>query len=253
MKVYRERVFDEIQKEEKVHQEVDIREYGGQTVIGNIYSSNNHNKYRRLLGINSNVVSILEHNLWVAIPALNRFCSALKIPRFAKLEALNLYKKATTSFVLKGRRIENMVAACLFIAVRHFNLVYCLEDILNEAGTERDKALIRSALRFLAKNLIGKSDVSFKPLHPRDYIKRFCHKLNLDHKVEIEVGKILNDALSKGLRISGKDPRGIAAGAIRLITEEKDKRKWNEFEEISNLCQITIRRRRDEIRKILRF
>jgi len=182
-----------------------------------------------------------KRNLLIATTELKRICSNLNLPSHIKLEAIKLYKEAFKKKLLRGRSINSMIAASIYLAIRLKKIPRTLQEILDESSeSEKD---IRRCYRVLIRELNIKSPNT----NPSDLIPTYIATLKLDPSIEINSTKIVN-AYSERFSTSGKDPKGIVAGAIYLACRMKElELTQKDIAEVVGVTEVTLRSRYKEL------
>ena len=182
-----------------------------------------------------------KRNLLIATTELKRICSNLNLPNHIKLEAIKLYKDAFKRKLLMGRSINSMIAASIYLAIRLKKIPRTLQEILDESSeNEKD---IRRCYRVLIRELNIKSPNT----KPSALIPSYLATLKLDSDIEINSTKIVN-AYSERFSTSGKDPKGIVAGAIYLACRLKGlELTQKEIAEVVGVTEVTLRSRYKEL------
>ncbi|MFW9829786.1 MAG: hypothetical protein ACFFEY_19585, partial [Candidatus Thorarchaeota archaeon] len=86
---------------------------------------------------------------------------------------------------------------------------------------------------------------------PISLIPRFIAELDLDADAENATIKILQTFTSK-FSTSGKDPKGLCAGALYLVCKMKDKRiSQKDIANLVGVTEVTLRSRYKELIKML--
>ncbi len=186
-----------------------------------------------------------ERNLLIATTELKRISSNLNIPDYVIREAMRLYKIAFNKKLLRGRSINGMVAACVYYVVRKERIPLTFQEILDEsAENEKDVKRCYSALiRELKLNLPSRD--------PSNLIPRFISKLELSSDIQSIATKIVT-VYTERFRTSGKDPRGICAGAIYLASLIKKREiTQKEIADTIGVTEVTLRSRYKELKKKL--
>ncbi|HEC36738.1 MAG TPA: transcription initiation factor IIB, partial [bacterium] len=75
-----------------------------------------------------------KRNLLIATTELKRISSNLNLPNHVREEAMRLYIEAFKRKLLRGRSINAMVAACLYLACRKKEIPRTLQEILDESS-----------------------------------------------------------------------------------------------------------------------
>ncbi len=186
-----------------------------------------------------------KRNLLIATTELKRISGNLDLPQHIKTEAMKVYRDAFKKKLLRGRSINSMIAASIYYACRIKKVPITLQEILSQSG-DSDKD-VRRSYRTLIKELKLKAPNTT----PRALIPKFIGELNLNTDIERLADKIVK-TFTSNFPISGKDPKGICAGAIYIAVKLK---KLNftqkEIAEKVGVTEITLRSRYKEIMKKL--
>jgi len=188
----------------------------------------------------------VQRNLSIALPELDRMCAYLNIPNNIKEECAMWYRKAVNKGLVRGRSIESVVAAIIYLISRKHQLPKTLEE-LEEASGVKKKDIGRS-YRFACRKLGLRMPVAT----PMDYVPRFASELGLSGETEAKAIEILQKAREKGVT-SGRGPTGVAAAAIYLagkLTNDKQTQKGIAGR-LAGVTEVTIRNRYEEIAREL--
>jgi len=188
-----------------------------------------------------------ERNLAFALSEITKIANNLNLPKSILETASVIYRKAVKERLIRGRSIQGVTAAAIYLACRQCGLARTLEEIA-QASSVNKKEVGRS-YRFLIKEL----NYSIPPLKPSQYITKFSNQLTMQGKVEEIAHKIL--AAAKELKLtSGRGPTGIAAAASYIASVLTGERKTQrEIAEIAQVTEVTIRNRYKELVDRLTF
>jgi transcription initiation factor TFIIB len=188
-----------------------------------------------------------ERNLAFALSEITKIANNLNLPKSILETASVIYRKAVKERLIRGRSIQGVTAAAIYLACRQCGLARTLEEIA-QASSVNKKEVGRS-YRFLIKEL----NYSIPPLKPSQYITKFSNQLTMQGKVEEIAHKIL--AAAKELKLtSGRGPTGIAAAASYIASVLTGERKTQrEIAEIAQVTEVTIRNRYKELVERLTF
>jgi transcription initiation factor TFIIB len=188
-----------------------------------------------------------ERNLAFALSEITKISNNLNLPKNILETASVIYRKAVKERLIRGRSIQGVTSAALYLACRQFGLPRTLDEIA-QASTVNKKEVGRS-YRFLIREL----NYSIPPLRPSQYITKFSNQLTMQGKVEEIAHKIL--ASAKELKLtSGRGPTGIAAAASYVASVLTGERKTQrEIAEIAQVTEVTIRNRYKELVERLMF
>jgi transcription initiation factor TFIIB len=186
-----------------------------------------------------------KRNMLIATTELKRIGSNLNLPSHIKKAAIRLYIEAFKKKLLRGRSINGMVAACLYFACRKSNIPRTLQEILDETSISAKN--VRRCYRTLIRELKLKAPST----DPVSLIPRFIAELALNTDDEKTTIKILK-AFTSNFSISGKDPKGLCAGALYLVCRARKKRvSQKEIANLVGVTEVTLRSRYKEIVKKL--
>jgi transcription initiation factor TFIIB len=182
-----------------------------------------------------------ERNLAFALSEISKISNNLNLPKNILETAAVIYRKAVKEHLIRGRSIQGVTCAALYVACRQCGLARTLEEIAQASNINKKE--VGRSYRFLIKEL----DYFIPPVKPSQYITKFSNQLTMQGKVE-EIGhKILSTA--KELKLtSGRGPTGIAAAASYISSVLTGERKTQrEIAEIAQVTEVTIRNRYKEL------
>lgn len=171
---------------------------------------------------------------------VNRLINKMGLPQKVQEETCIILRKLMEVKLLRGRIIDNYIAAAIYLACRFQKIPRTLDEIAKYVGVPR-KDVALSYRKLL--QLLGKSPPPAKPV---DYIPRLISKLKLPPYVQTKAAEILNYMVRNGLS-SGKGPLGIAAASVYLASVFLDeKRTQREVADAANVTEVTVRNRYKE-------
>jgi len=188
-----------------------------------------------------------ERNLAFALSEMSKISNKLNLPKNILETASVIYRKAVKARLIRGRSIQGVTAAAIYVACRQCGVTRTLEDI-SEASTS-DKKEVGRSYRFLLKQL----NYFIPPVKTSQYISKFSNQLTMEGTAEEIAHKIL--ATAKELKLtSGRGPAGIAAAASYIASVLTGERKTQrEIAEIAHVTEVTIRNRYKELVERLQF
>jgi len=188
-----------------------------------------------------------ERNLAYALSEISKIANALNLPKNIVETASLIYRKAVKERLIRGRSIQGVTAAAVYLACRQCGLPRTLEEIAYASNVSKKE--VGRSYRFLVKEL----DYFVPPLKPTQYITKFSNQLTMQGKVEEIAHKILKTASELKLT-SGRGPTGIAAAASYIASVLMGERKTQrEIAEIAQVTEVTIRNRYKELAEQLLF
>jgi len=188
-----------------------------------------------------------ERNLAFALSEISKIANRLNLPKNILETASIIYRKAVKERLIRGRSIQGVTAAAIYVACRQCKLARTLEEIAQASNINKKE--VGRSYRFLVKEL----DYFIPPLKPGQYVTKFSNQLTMQGMVEEIAHKIL--ATAKELRLtSGRGPTGIAAAASYIASVLTGERKTQrEIAEIAQVTEVTIRNRYKELVERLMF
>ncbi|MCK4313243.1 transcription initiation factor IIB, partial [Candidatus Bathyarchaeota archaeon] len=188
-----------------------------------------------------------ERNLAFALSEVTKIANNLNLPKNILETASVIYRRAVKERLIRGRSIQGVTAAAVYLACRQCRLARTLEEIAQASNVNKKE--VGRSYRFLVKEL----DYFVPPVKPSQYITKFSNQLTMQGKVEEIAHKIL--ATAKELKLtSGRGPTGIAAAASYIASVLTGERKTQrEIAEIAQVTEVTIRNRYKELVERLMF
>lgn len=182
-----------------------------------------------------------ERNLAFALSEISKIANSLSLPKNILETASVIYRKAVKERLIRGRSIQGVTAAAIYVACRQCGLARTLDEVAQASNINKKE--VGRSYRFLVKEL----DYFIPPLKPSQYVTKFSNQLTMQGKVEEIAHKILSAA--KELRLtSGRGPTGIAAAASYIASVLTGERKTQrEIAEIAQVTEVTIRNRYKEL------
>lgn len=186
-----------------------------------------------------------ERNLQFALSEIDRMASAEGVPRSVREVASVIYRRALAEDLIRGRSIEGVATAALYAACRQEGIPRSLDEVASVSRVERKE--IARTYRYIDQEL----GLEIRPVDPKQYVPRFCSKLDLPEEVQTKAKEIIDVTAEEGL-LSGKSPTGYAAAAIytaSLLCNKK--RTQRAVADVADVTEVTIRNRYQEQIKTL--
>ena len=188
-----------------------------------------------------------ERNLAHALSEMTRIADKLSIPKNVIETAAVIYRRAIAQGLIRGRSIQSMAAATLYIACRLCGLVRTLDEVEKASGISKKE--IGRSFRFL----VNEMGLFVPPLTPKSYVARLLSRLRMRSEAEDIAYKTLEYASQLRLT-SGRGPMGIAAAAVYVASVLTGERKTQrEIAELARVTEVTIRNRYKSIVKNIMF
>ena len=188
-----------------------------------------------------------ERNNAFALSEISKIANNLNLPKNILETASVIYRKAVKEHLIRGRSIQGVTAAAIYVSCRQCGLARTLDEIAEASAI--DKKEVGRSYRFLVREL----DYFIPPVKPSQYVSKFSNQLTMQGKAEEIAHKILK--MARKLRLtSGRGPTGIAAAASYIASVLMGERKTQrEIAEIAQVTEVTIRNRYKELVERLLF
>ena len=150
-------------------------------------------------------------------------------------EAKSLYNSISEIKISRGSNRDGIIAACVYFACKECNVPRAskeIAEIFDIDITIMTKGC-KSFQEIMNLNKKNKKRIANKSINPKDFIDRFCDKLNIDVK-KIEV---ICDLCLKNNIISQNTPQSIAAGCIYFHIKKNDLDITKKS--LSDVCKIS--------------
>jgi transcription initiation factor TFIIB len=189
----------------------------------------------------SKVSGATERNLAFALSELTKVAYKLNLPKNVLETASMLYRRVVRNRLIRGRSIQGVAAASIYMACRQCNIIRTLEEVANAAHITKKEG--GRNYRFLLRKL----NTKVPPVDPQNYISKFVNQLALSGDTESIAMKILHMAVELRLT-SGRGPAGIAAAATYIASLlMNERRTQGEIAKGAHVTEVTIRNRYKEL------
>lgn len=163
-------------------------------------------------------------------------------------KAIDYYKKSQILGLTRGHSISEIAAASLYLACREFDVTRTIQDFAKHSKVKRND--LNAAIRLI----LDKLNIKPQPNEPKDYVRMVLSSLGLSGinstKIEIKAKKLLEEYV-KGIDSAGKDPIGLAASAIYLVSKRIQLNiTQTKIANAAKISQATIRNRSRDLQKI---
>ncbi|KAI3404995.1 BRF1 [Candida oxycetoniae] len=178
---------------------------------------------------------------------IRRIAASLKIADFIAEAAGEWFKLALTMNFVQGRRSNNVLATCLYVACRKERTHHMLIDF-----SSRLQISVYSLGATFLKMVKALHITSLPLADPSLFIQHFVEKLDFKDKAT----KVAKDAVKLAHRMSadwiheGRRPAGIAGACVLLAARMNNfRRSHAEIVAISHVGEETLQRRLNEFKK----
>lgn len=182
----------------------------------------------------------MDRNLTIAFAEIQRMGGNMGLPKSVQEEASVYYRKALENNLIRGRSIDSMAAACLYLANQKIGSARSLDDMVK--GTRVGRKPLTRAYKVLKQTL----RLRIAPIQPEVYINRYCAELGLRPVIEAKVKDLIEQCRQRDM-VDGRSPTGVAAAAVYIISRiEGQPRTQREIADMSGVTEVTIRNRYKE-------
>lgn len=186
-----------------------------------------------------------ERSLVTGLREVRTLSSALELPQSTRGRAAHLYRQAAQENLLKGRTIDGIAAACVYIAGRERGSPVTIARVSDVSPMDEGK--IRHCTGILQSEL----SLSIPPARPREFLPMISSGLSLPEAVSKRGADILEKCTSEGLHV-GKHPAAMAATAIYAAAVQRGvELSQQEAANAADVSSVTISRRYQDIQDIL--
>uniref|UniRef100_M1C6N6 Transcription initiation factor IIB-2 n=1 Tax=Solanum tuberosum TaxID=4113 RepID=M1C6N6_SOLTU len=164
-----------------------------------------------------------ERALVMAFKAIANMADRLSLVSTIKDRASEIYKRLEDQKCTRGRNLDALVAACIYIACRQEGKARTVKEICSIANGATKKEIGR-AKEFIVKQLkveMGDS-MEMGTIHAGDYLRRFCSNIGMNHEEIKAVQETVKKSEEFDIR---RSPISIAAAIIYMLTQLTDSKK----------------------------
>ena len=211
---------------------------------GNLIDSHKRWEFFRLSNLDRRRNSQIR-NLRLAIRELQRLTSQLGLGESISHMASNIYRKCLKANLIRGRSIDVVMAASLYIACRKDGVAITLKDIQERANSS-PKELSRCIRVVL-------TELNIRPQNsaPNALLQKLGNTLSVTMVTQNEAMKIIDEAKNAGITV-GKNPMSVAAAALYIAgVRTGERRTQQQLAIAARTTPVTIRNRFKELMDVL--
>lgn len=222
--------------------------FGDVDANGNPISAEQRNLFNRLREWQSriNATSSRARNLKHALGEIQRVTFALDLSKAVAARAARIYRNLLDREAIRGWSIESIAAVSVYVVVREDRLPVTLKEV---EAVARDENVNMNRAYLHAVQELG---ASIHPQFPADFLPRILSELDAPPDVRVVARRLVELAREEGL-VSGKEPNGVAGGAVYLahVLSNRNEVTQEEVSEAAHVCIVTVRARRDDLWELL--
>jgi len=214
------------------------KDYAGRSIAG----KNRSQFYRmRKWQRRARVSGSFDRNMEAALVEIGRLASKMGMGKLVKEETAVIYRKALEKDMVKGRSIDTVVAASMYLANQKLRTARSLDDFQRHSDVSR-KSITRA--HKVIKAALG---VRIPVSEPSEYVGRYAGLLGLPPEINASALRLLKRATELELT-HGKSPTGLAAAALYIAARQGNRhRTQRDIADISGVTEVTIRNRYKEM------
>ena len=202
---------------------------------------------RASYGGRQNAMESREQTLSNGKRKIRKIAHALKIADYIAESAGGWFKLALTQNFVQGRRSQNVLAACLYVACRKERTHHMLIDF-----SSRLQISVYSLGATFLKLVKALNIVKLPLADPSIFIQHFAEKLDFKEKAT----KVVKDAVKLAHQMSsdwidaGRRPAGIAGACVLLAARMNNfRRTHSEIVAVAHVAEETLQKRLNEFKK----
>lgn len=208
------------------------RGYGNMSEV----SPSKRSQYYRMRKWHRRLDESRDRRMKFALSEIESVADVLGLPESVKEESARLYEKALEKDVVKGRKIEAIVASLVYLVARNQGVPRTMSEIAEE--TDLSERELGKTYRYAAREL----DLRIVPVNPDDFIPRFASQLGIRGKTQGKARELVEKSREKDL-LAGRSPDSIVASALYLasILEGEDISQ-KKIADTVGVTEVTIRK-----------
>jgi len=208
---------------------------GARDASGRSLSANEAARFTRLRRVNQwTRLRGSERSLTGALAKANQLASRIDLPQDFKERTAVILRKALKADLARGRSMDAIVAACVYLATRALGAPRSLQEVSSAAEITVHR------LAATAKLVSRATKLATPPPKARDFVDRFASELGVSPEVREGSLKLLLDAADA---LAMAPPLGAAAGALYLSAEvEGAKLKQSDVSRVAGVSEVTLRK-----------
>ncbi len=212
---------------------------------GRKLSSSKRLVYNRLTNVDNHAHESEIRNLRIALRELKRLRSQMELPDRTAQMASSYYRQCLKKNLIRGRSIDGMIAASLYLACRKTKIPLTLKDVSTNTNVSFKE--LGRCVRTIAQHLHTKPDSG----RHEALIHRLGEELSLSMPTRMIAVDIAKKTKIYGITV-GKNPMSIAAACLYIAgVKTGERRTQQQIARAAKTTPVTIRNRFKEIVRVL--
>lgn len=216
---------------------------GGCNVIGQFVGSGDTRGISSIHGLQNTLRESKEITLQNGRRLINEMASQLRLNQRCIDTAFNFYKLAVQRGLTRGRKIRQVIAACLYLVCRTEGTPHMLLDLCDIV---HDDACYISSLGKLAMKFAYLLCIKLPEIDPGLFIPRFAQKLDFGEKTqEVTLTALrLVQRMNRDWMATGRRPSGLCGAALLVSARMYDfERSLDDIVKVVKIGKSTLRKR----------
>ena len=178
-----------------------------------------------------------DKNLRLALRELENLVQKLNLSAAVGEQAAQVYRKALSHDMIKGRSIHSMVSASLCVACRLTQTQRTLTDVANMSNVKRKD--VAKCYRLLVTEL----NMQIPIINPIHCVNKIGTRLEIPEIIIRKADKILEKVKDRH-EMSGKDPMGVTSAALYVACERQEYPiTQRQLSQAAGVTDVTVRNR----------
>lgn len=201
----------------------------------------------RLWNSRSQAKNASERNLRSALSEMEKLKEKLSLSDAIMERSAYLYRKAAKAQLIRGRKINGVLGACVYVACREMDVSRTIIDI--SKNLQESRSSIAKNYRMLFNNL----KISVSVQDPIKCIVKIANNLGIPENTTREAIHILDDLKEQRLT-AGKKPDAVAATIIYMACIKTGiNLSQQKISKVSGITGVTIRNRYNDYLKYIKL
>ena len=177
-----------------------------------------------------------------AFSLLNNLKNKLAIPDSVVERTAYNYRKIEHKGFMRGRPIASVLAACLYLTCREMGVPRTMDEI-RQVSNVKKKQLARDY-----REMVFNLELNVPPVNHLQYLEKISSRLEFNERITRSAMILMQNILDVGIS-AGKDPMGLAAAVLYIISQTHGKTiKQADFANAAGITEVTLRARSKDIK-----
>jgi transcription initiation factor TFIIB len=181
-----------------------------------------------------------------ALQEITRITERLGIGNTVQREAMAIYSKASSKGLIRGRSVDGIATASIYVACRKLGVPRLLQDII-EVASHEDRKHIAPYSKLLFRQL----GIHVDQLSAAEYVDYVARNARISSRTQRSALSLLT-VIEGSSKLSGKRPISIAAAALYLASKRTGENSSQlRIAGATNLTPTTVRKTAADIEQVL--